>query len=279
MRILVTGGSGLVGRHIARHLSDRHQVLNYDIVEASLPSVEYIAGDILDERLMVSSLSDCDAVVHCAAIVAPTDKNAAEITRVNVLGTKRVLKACEDSGIERFVFVSSDSVYGFVFSQESPRPLYFPVDELHPTSPLDPYGASKLLGEELVRAFAHRTHGAAVALRPPWVWCPEEYDKCRELTQNPEIWWKGLWAYVHVDDLARAAALSLETKMDRPFEAMLIAASDNGTDVPTPELVSEYYPNVKIATDQLDAYQSLMSCEKAKNLIDFEPSLSWRDFL
>ena len=281
MRVAVTGGSGLAGRSIVRHLAQHHDVVNIDILDpgsagVDLSCADYLDTDILDLDGMMCALDGADAVVHAAALPGPAFGSDSDIHRVNVEGTRNVARAAEKVGVRRFVFISSESVLGFAFSESAIAPSYFPVDEAHPLSPSDPYGKSKLAAELLL---ARQAAGpTVVSLRPPWIWVQEEYEKLRELTRDPSRWSAGLWAYVHGDDLARAAELAATLEIESGFHAAYVAAPDNGTAIPSDRLAADYFPNVPIQGD-LPEFGSLLSSDGLDELLGFRPSMSWREFL
>lgn len=277
MRIVVTGGSGLVGRRILGHLAPDHDVVNLDIKAPREPVGLHVSADILDPAGVRRAVDGASAVVHAAALPGPAFGTEDEIERVNVGGTEIVARSALEAGVGRFVFVSSEAVLGFVFSEGGTAPRYFPIDELHPLSPSEPYGRSKLRAEAFLAREASRDM-TVVSLRPPWVWVPEEYAKYRKLTVNPHAWWDGLWAYVHGDDLARAVEAAIVRDLPRGHHAVYIAAADNGTAVPTRELVETYYGGVPIR-GEIAEHGSLISCRTAGRLLGYEPERSWRDFL
>ena len=86
MRIVVTGGSGLVGRGVVRRLSSDHDVVNVDLKEPDRPIGRQVRADILDDRAMRRALEGADAIVHAAAVPGPDFGAEAEIDRVNVGG-------------------------------------------------------------------------------------------------------------------------------------------------------------------------------------------------
>ncbi len=286
MRIAVTGGSGLVGRAIVRRLGKRHDVVNVDVSGPTgaghspgepAPSVQYAHADILDLTALSRAIDGAQAVVHAAGIPGPTFGSQDDILNVNVEGTKNVALAANEAGARRFVFISSDSVLGFVFSEGRVRPDYLPVDEAHPLAPTEVYGRSKLMAETVLARQAGRTT-TVVSLRPPWVWMPEEYEKLRRLTRAPAEWSEGLWAYVHGDDLARAVERAVTLEIGPGFHAAYVAAPDNGTVVPTAQLIEDYFPDVPVRHD-LPEFGSLVSSNRLENLLGFVPAMSWREFL
>jgi len=277
MRVVVTGGSGLVGRAVIRRLSSNHDVVNVDLEDPGQPAGRHVRADVLDERAMLAALDGAGAVVHAAALPGPSFGTEDEIERVNVEGTRIVARVALDRGVGRFVFVSSEAVLGFVFGCGRVGPRYLPIDESHPTRPTDPYGRSKLRAEEILARDAD-DRMVVVSLRPPWVWVPEEYDRARRLTRSPEEWRDGLWAYVHGDDLAGAVESALARDLTPGHHAVYVAAPDNGTAVPTRALAREYYPGVPIHRE-IAEFESLISSRAARDLLGYEPRLSWREFL
>jgi len=283
MRIAVTGGSGLVGRAIVRRLAEHHDVVNIDLSDPGrspgvpAPSTHYAHTDILDLPAVSRAIDGAQVVVHAAAIPGPTFGSEHDILAVNVEGTRNVALAASEAGVRRFVFISSDSVLGFVFSEGKVRPDYLPVDETHPLAPTEAYGRSKLMAEAVLARQAGRAT-TVVSLRPPWVWVPEEYERLRLLTRAPAEWSGGLWAYVHGDDLARAVERAVTLEIEPGFHAAYVAAPDNGTVVPTAQLVQDYFPDVPVRED-LPEFGSLVSSRRLENLLGFVPTMSWREFL
>lgn len=114
MRVLVTGGSGFLGSHIAEELVRRgHDVVSLD--DRDPPTADYAAviGDIRDREVVDRAMAGCEAVYHCAAI-ADLDQARSEprrATEVNVLGTLAVLEAAASLGVNRFMHASSVYVY------------------------------------------------------------------------------------------------------------------------------------------------------------------------
>ena len=288
MRIAVTGGSGLVGRAIVRRLKERHDVVNVDLSDPDPSGVEHSPGepaasvrhapaDILDLAALTRAIDGVQAIVHAAAIPGPTFGSEDDILKVNVEGTRNVALAAGKAGARRIVFISSESILGFVFSKGRVRPDYLPVDEAHPLAPTEAYGRSKLMAETLLARQAGRVT-TVVSLRPPWVWVPEEYEKFRHLTLAPEEWLGVLWAYGHGDDLACAVERAATLEIAPGFHAAYVAAPDNGTVVPTAKLIEDHFPDVPVRGD-LREFGSLVSSNRLEELLGFRPTMSWREFL
>ncbi len=179
MDILVTGGAGFIGGHLAeRFVRSGHDVVvldnfdpYYDVglkrhnveavetaAESSDGSVTVVEGDVRDAELVADLVADADCLSHQAAQAGVrTDYSFRKYHEVNVGGTLNLLEAAADAGIERFVFASSSSVYG--------EPRYLPYDEAHVTTPVSAYGASKLAAERYAMVYARQRDVPAVALR------------------------------------------------------------------------------------------------------------------
>lgn len=283
MRVAVTGGSGLVGRRVVGHLAEEHDVINLDLTPPTepdsdrVPAAAYRRTDILRISELHRALEGVDAVIHSAGLPGPSFGTDEEILNTNVEGTRNVALAAERAGVRRIVLISSEAVLGFVFSRGQVSPDYFPIDEKHRLAPRDVYGRSKLLAEAAL-ARCLPDDSTAVILRPPWVWVPEEFERCRHLTESPDEWSDGLWAYVHGDDLARAAGLAATLPMEPGAHAIYVAAPDSGTVHPTGDLLRRYYPGVPVK-GELGRFDGLISSGGAERLLGFRPTMSWRKFL
>jgi UDP-glucose 4-epimerase len=150
--ILVTGGAGYIGSHVARALRlSGHDVVIYDNLSTGCPRAaqgfELIEGDIADETRLRPALARVDAVMHFAAhaYVGESVMNPRKYFRNNVTAALSLLNSALDAGIRRFVFSSSCAVYGI--------PAEIPITEQTPRAPVNPYGASKLFFENALEAY------------------------------------------------------------------------------------------------------------------------------
>ena len=155
MRIVVIGGAGYIGSHVARRLLDAgHEVtvfdnLSHGLRENLFPDASFVHGDIQHQLELRAALAGdgtrADAVVHLAAAKAAGESmvNPEKYSSNNIAGTISVLNAMSATGVKRMVFSSSAAVYG--------EPEYVPLDEDHPTSPINYYGFTKLEIERILR--------------------------------------------------------------------------------------------------------------------------------
>ncbi len=149
----ISGGAGFLGLHLARRLlADGHDVRTLDVVpldDAELErSVEELRGDIRDRDSVRGLVDAADVVVHAAAAL-PIQASRGSIRSVNVGGTENVLRAADDAGVRRVVFISSTAVYGV--------PEKHPIEEDDPLVGVGSYGESKIDAEGLCRVAAVET--------------------------------------------------------------------------------------------------------------------------
>jgi dTDP-glucose 4,6-dehydratase len=253
MRLLVTGGAGFIGSHYVRSVltgawggeePESVVVLDKLTYAGNLANIapvsgdgrlRFVQGDILDRIVVDRLMADVDAVVHFAA-ESHVDRSilgAAEFVTTNVVGTQTVLDSALRHGIEKFVHVSTDEVYGSI-EQGS-------WDEEQPLLPNSPYSASKASSDLLARSY-HRTHGLPVCITR----CSNNYGPYQfpekvialfatNLIDGAEVPLYGEGAnvrdWLHVDDHCRGLHLVLER--GRPGEVYNIGG---GTELSNREL-------------------------------------------
>ena len=160
--VVVTGGLGRSGRWIADHLAD--EGWRVVCVDQRHPGWEIDARENLDFRVAeltnrgeaLDLLADPDAVVHWAALPSPTRHAGGRVFETNVLAAYNVLVGAGRAGA-RIAWASSESAYGFPFAEEKRLPDSLPIREAHSLRPEDPYGTSKVVGTESLRASSNRT--------------------------------------------------------------------------------------------------------------------------
>lgn len=281
MKILVTGGSGLVGRYVVDELAVSHQVQNLDLKKPHRQDLPFHEVDLLNEAMVKQHVKGFDAVVHLAGIPHPLNDPPERVFRTNALGTFNLLEACASNGVRKVIFISSESVLGFAFSTSRIWPEYLQIDERHPNRPQDPYGLSKVTCEGLCLGFTRRTGMQTICLRPPWIWVPEanEITMYKQLKNEYQKWSKNLWAYIHVHDVARAVRQCVEAS-DLPLhDAFFICASETWTEIESRSLAAEHFPETKTISPSLSGNFSFISTEKARSAFRFSPGYTWRDIM
>ncbi len=152
MSVLVTGGSGFIGRHVVKRLVEKgFKVKVFDLVEPPL-EVPFEKGDVRDYNRLKEAVSGSDYVIHLAAIVSAVEamERPYDTLETNVIGTFNVAEACRRNVTEKLIYASSVAVYG--------EPKYLPIDEEHPLNPTNLYGATKLSGEAIIAGY-HGNYG------------------------------------------------------------------------------------------------------------------------
>ena len=155
-KILITGGAGFIGSHLAEALVDK----GYDIViiddlsrgktenlQNIIDKIQFVKGDITDFELMQDLITESHTVYHLAALsrVLPSIEKPELCFKSNIEGTEIIARLCARLG-RRLIFSSSREVYGTA--------KYLPVDEDHPLNPENPYGASKVTGEKIIESYS-----------------------------------------------------------------------------------------------------------------------------
>jgi len=165
---LITGGAGFIGSHYVSHLLSTQgdaeitvlDLLTYAGDPAALPDdprVRLVVGDVCDRELVARLCADAEVVVHFAAEshVDRSIASADRVVRTNVLGTSTLLGGALRGGVEKFLHVSTDEVYGSIDTGS--------WTERDPVDPRSPYSASKAASDLLALAH-HRTHGLPVCV-------------------------------------------------------------------------------------------------------------------
>jgi UDP-glucose 4-epimerase len=165
MRVLITGGAGFIGSHLAVALQKRAAVGIVDNLRTGDRrrlegrNVDFLQASVLDTGALRSAMSGADVVFHLAAMVGVQKSmdNPRGCIETNVIGTFNVLEAAADAGVPKLVFASSAAIYG----GEPP----VPTPETASPSPKSPYAMSKLDGEYLCEMFLREERPKTVTLR------------------------------------------------------------------------------------------------------------------
>ncbi|MGD0159553.1 MAG: SDR family oxidoreductase [Candidatus Bathyarchaeia archaeon] len=298
-RVLVAGGAGFIGSHIADRLIDQDvEVTVLDNLYAGrLENLEncsrsrkfrFVRGDVRKFSVVKRLVKDVDAVFNDAAVVSVPRSLEEPLlaNEVNVGGTLNLLKASVDSGVKRYVQASSASVYG---NTET-----LPVDESLAVNPLSPYAVAELAAENYARVF-HRAYGLeTVCLRYFNVYGPRQTFSAysgaitiflNKLSggQRPVIFGDGEQTrdFVYVEDVVEANMLAMNSAKG-VGEAINI-----GTGVP--HTINELVQRLQEKLDkkrlkpiyksprQGDVRNSYASIEKAKRMLGYKPKFSLQE--
>jgi nucleoside-diphosphate-sugar epimerase len=216
-----------------------------------------------------------DAVVHLAAIPAPgLIPNAATFMH-NVGATYHIFAAARLAKIKRVVWASSETLLGLALSPENPPP-YIPVDEEYPARPESSYSLSKHVEETIAAQFCRwDPELTMVGLRFSNVMEPGDYARFPSWQDDPSrrIW--NVWGYIDARDGAQAVRLALDYPR-KGLDIFVIANADTVMERPSAELAAESFPDVPV-TRSLAGNETLLSIEKARRLLGYEPRYTWRD--
>ena len=305
MDVLVTGGAGFIGGHIAERLvtKDHHvRVLDnlepyYDLgikehtietcrtaAAGEAGEYEFIEGSITDADVVENALANVDVVYHQAAQagVRASVEEPVRVNQYNVDGTLTVLEAARQEDVQRVVFASSSSVYG--------KPRSLPYHEAHPTTPVSPYGVSKLAAEHYTRLY-HDLYGLpTVSLRYFTVYGPRMrpnmamtnfVSRCLH-GESPVIYGDGSQTrdFTYIDDILRVNEQLLTD--NRADGEILNLGSTDTIDITTlatiirdaiDEELSIEYDAKRVG----DAEHTHADVSKAADLLDYEPTVSITD--
>jgi UDP-glucose 4-epimerase len=166
MKILVTGGAGYIGSHVVKALGEAgHEIVVFDNLSTghtwAILSGRLCRGDLADRPAILEALAAFrpEAVMHFAASIQVEESVREPLAyyRNNVVNTLNLLEAMREAGVRRFIYSSTAAVYGI--------PEKIPVDESTPLHPINPYGASKVMVEQVLADLAAATDFRYVALR------------------------------------------------------------------------------------------------------------------
>jgi len=291
-RVVVTGGSGRLGRNLVAGLAARgHEVVSLDRApsdDLDIDGVEQISIDLLDAEATRSVLSraKADSIVHLAAIAVPFSAPEDVIMRTNTGLAVSVLGGAVDAGIGRIVAASSPTVLGYG-NPSGWLPDSLPLDEETPARPWNAYALSKLMIEQTV-SMLHRRTGDDVryaTFRPCYVIAPEEWagaptqqgHTVAERIADPALSAPALFNYVDARDVASFTDLLLAALPDIPnAEVFFVGADDALADAPLAELLPRFVPGTDDLARALTGTSPAFSNAKAARVLGWRPQHSWR---
>jgi len=177
MRIITIGGSGFIGTYLIGLLQQEHEMLNIDKCRSTaFPHSTFIA-DIRDFNKLLEAIQPADWVILLAAEHRDDVSPTSLYYDVNVQGTRNVLRALDEKGIHKVIFISSVAVYGL----NKPNP-----DETYPADPFNHYGKSKWLAEEVLREWQVKDtqNRTLIIVRPTVVFGPNNKGNVYNLLQQ-----------------------------------------------------------------------------------------------
>jgi nucleoside-diphosphate-sugar epimerase len=287
--VVVTGGSGKAGRAAIRELLDHgYTVMNVDLAPPAEPLCHFIKADLNDLGQTIDVLRQAagtidrrripigrpSAVIHLAGIPAPGLTPDAVVFRNNMMTTYNVFSAATLLEIPRIVWASSETTYGLPFTRALPQ--FAPVTEDHPLKPETGYALAKSMCEDMAREMHRWNPGTQfVALRISNILEVSDYAQIPTYWDDPSLRRWNLWSWVDSRDVGQACRLGVEKDVPGA-EAFTIAAADSIMQRSSRELMAEAFPEVPI-TQQIQTHETLLSIDKARRILGYEPRYTWRD--
>jgi nucleoside-diphosphate-sugar epimerase len=279
-RVVVTGGSGKLGGAVLDDLvAHGWDVHNVDLVPQREPVCPYTRIDLTDYGQTLEALlgidsryAGVDAVVHLAAIPAPGLTANAAVFDNNIVSTYNVFAAARAAGIRNVVWASSETVLGLPF--ETPPP-YAPVDEDYEGRPETSYSLSKYLGEKMAEQVCRQVPEMKIyGLRFSNVMLPADYAAFPGYNADPGSRSWNLWGYIDARDGAQAVRKALNHS-GTGADVFVIANADTVMSTPSAQLMAGAFPDVRL-TKELGTHETLLSIDKARRVLGYEPEHNWR---
>lgn len=279
--MVVTGGSGKLGRAVVDELLEHgYDAINIDATPPNEPKCPFTRVDLTDHGQTLEALtavddrySGVDAVVHLAAIPAPGILPNSATFANNMLCTYNVFNAARVAGIENVVWASSETTLGLPFATPPP---YIPVDEEYPARPETTYALVKHLEEQMAAQFCRWDPKLKmIGLRFSNVMETDDYLRFPSFDSDATLRSWNLWGYIDARDGAQAVRRALEYDFTGT-DVFIIANADTVMTRPSGELATEVFPDVPV-TRILQDNETLLSIEKARRVLGYEPAHSWRD--
>lgn len=288
MKVLITGGTGDIGNYVIKELLHRHEITILDLRKSSrYPDLPWKKVDLLDAEATKEQVKGFDAIIHLAAIPHPFDDPGDKVLHVNVVSTYNLMEAVQHNKIRRVILGCSESASGFGIHRVSHRPLYFPIDEEHPSLPHEAYGLSKYFSEVICQEYSRAYGIETISLRYAWVWLKRDRKAIENILEtkkvDPKNWFG---AYILPEDVAQAfrLALSYKSEMQPPFESFYLTAAETFQHIDSCKLIHRLFPeNTPPIKDkryfEKTPRASLFNINKAKRKLGFKPAKTWKDFL
>ena len=276
MNVLVTGGSGRIGRYVVTELAAAgHAVTNADWAPAPALPGHFLRVDLTDAGEVYGALAyaEAEAVVHLGAWpnagIVPDPRTYGD----NVRGAYNMFQACADMGIRRIVYASSAQVYGFAGAP----PVFAPVTEDHPLRPVNSYALTKCAAEQAAEYFI-RTRGLEIisfrfmGVRMPSQIAPEIDAMAADPASGAGL----LWTRTDARDAATACRLALETSDVEPGPYNITGAEVVLSQL-TADLVRTYFGSATTLSGDLSGHQSPLSTARAASAFGYRPRYVWSE--
>lgn len=280
--IAITGAAGKTGRAVVRQFLEFGYTVT-PIDSAGQPGsygefshnvgVNLFRADLTDYGQAVEALAGADAIVHLAAIPAPGLFPASTTFLANTAMNFNVFSAAQLHKISRVVWASSETTFGLPFDIP---PRYAPIDEDHYPLPTSTYALSKVVGETMAAHFAEWTTSTFIALRLSNVHVEADYAAVPSYQKDFSLRRWNLWGYVDARDVAQACRKAVTADLGGDgAHSFVIAAADTIMEATNTDLLADQFPDLELRRPVGD-HETLLSIDKARLLLGYEPEFSWR---
>ena len=243
MKVLVTGGKGLVGKPlVARLVKHGYDVKVVDRVEGmEVEGAEYVACDLTDYNVVREAVMGIEAIIHLAAIPNPAGFPGVEIFRNNCTSTYNVFEAAAAEGIRRVALASSINAFGYHYGNKDFPIQYFPIDEDHPTFTTDPYSFSKQITEEIAAYYWRREGITSFCLRLAGVFSATDemkssFKEWRSRAKAATEEWVDLPQKVRQEKVLQLRRRLTDLRTQRFLEKPYVESKAKGTDMADPDV-------------------------------------------
>jgi len=265
-KIIITGGAGFIGNHVARELLKKnYEVYSFDIKDGNIPHVKYYTIDLKNKEQMNNLIQEVhpEAIIHLGGLIKGTYE---ELYSINVLGTKNIL----DCFIGRIIFISTSMVY-----QGNTSPYH----EEMPTNPKDDYPKTKKIAEDFCLQRKNTVIVRASVVYGPGQKSSMFISDLEDKIKKGEVFkmTKGeqMRDFIHVKDLCNAFCILLENNATGIFN---ISSGEHVSmqEVITlaKEIVGDFPLEQTIPYRENELWDHLLSREKAKKILNWEPKIS-----
>jgi nucleoside-diphosphate-sugar epimerase len=266
-----------------RHLREHgYEVTATDVAVGDARAEGVLEADLTDYGQATEVLRGADAVVHLANIPAPGLATPAVTFNDNITMNFNVFHAAAALGLSKVVWASSETTLGLPFGggieqiPGAPGELrYAPVDEDHFPFPTTTYALSKVASETVAEQISRWSGIPFVGLRISNIMEPHEYHRFPGYWPDAHARKWNAWGYVDVRDVAAACRLGLEADITGS-QNVIIAAADTVMNRPSRDLLAEVFPDVPV-NREISEYGTLLSIDRAKQVLGYVPAHSWRD--